>query len=164
MNVLDYHERKKKFMDARFGKMKSFVLRRRQLTSMRKKIDDFVNDNIHSNNILQQVLNMCNVFDYMYSVRDIWQGSEQVKAVVKKKLTDFGTSHPLFNKYMISFGFACPYVKRNKEICYRPFVLCNTHKLCLDRLFARIDDCLFFLPGDICKIIIQYATPYSRKL
>ena len=161
MDLLNYHDRKKKFMDARFGKFKSFVLRRLQIASMRKFIDHLINTN---NDIVDQggkIRLMCTLFDYMYTARDNWQFSAPVNSALKKKLMEFSTDHPLvFRKYLTLFGFACPYVKRDATICYRPGTLCKQHLHCQTRLQKRIDLVLSGMPTEVCGIITLYALPY----
>ena len=162
---MDLHDRKRKFMDKRFGKLKGFVLRRKQVLLMRQYVEEYVDATAHARDSETKVSIMCDLYDYLYRVRDTWQCSASVRLIIKKKLVEFSDSRPLeFNKYMIALGLSCPYIKRNNEICNKKTFLCKTHQKCEERLLERIDNSLLLFPSAVCNIVARYALPYTRKL
>lgn len=154
-------------MDSRFGKLKSFVLRRIQFVSMRNQIDACIIPNLSTPVIVQKIQFATQLYHYLYVTTDIWGGSTGLCLMVQKKLTEFYVVEPMiFSPFMIAFGYHCPYRKRNNDFCRKkvcPGEVCPRHHLCAERRSDRITSTLLFLPVSLCGIITQYALSYDRR-
>lgn len=157
----NFFDRKKKYMNARFGILKGFILRKRQFISMRYTLDYFITSNTNAITVEEKRKFACDLYDYLHTTRDIWDGSPRLCAMIRAKLMDFYSQESvMFQKYMVLFGYLCPYRKRKGDFCNRPVgthQLCNQHKKCLQRRSTRIADVLSWLPVCICEIVDRYA-------
>ena len=156
---------KKKYMNNRFGRFKSVVLRKKQYILFCYNIKEFTY-NIHTN-ISNEIDNLKKLYDYLYSSRDIWTDLNMVSNTINNKLLEVSCMYPnSFDKYKLAFGYICPYIKRDGEICSKKVQgsLCKTHQKCYTRLKNRITENLLCLPTDICNIIFKYSVSYSLKL
>ena len=158
---------KKKYMIERYGSFKSAVLRFIQFTYFIKITNQIINSHylliIDRMNKIESVKKM---YDYLYSTRDIWTCNIQFKKKVREKLFDFTKDEPtIFKKYMILFGYICPYIEKN-NICGKKVYgrICLKHKKEEKNKNININTTLDIFPIEICNIISEYSVNYSWNL
>jgi hypothetical protein len=158
--------KKQKFMNNRFPKLKGVVYRYVQLLSFMEKTSTFIISLEEARgDQVGQIIIVINIFTYLYNTRDIWASIDKFCTVVNKKMIELSQQEPfMLKKYLLRFGYICPYPKRNQEICSKRVngTLCKTHSKCQDRLHSRILYSLPSLPTDLSNIVFHYSLPYSR--
>ena len=159
--------KKQKFMKYMFPLLKGLVYRVIQNRSFTAKVKLFISNVEQARHIskAEAVLKSKELFTYLYNTRDIWVSKDRFSTTVKEKMIELTKEEPAFKTYLLQFGYICPYLKRNQEICGKELdgTLCKTHSKCQDRLRSRILLSLPSLPTDLSNIIFQYSLPYSRK-
>ena len=182
-NIFD---RKKMFMDKKFGLFKSLVLRRMQYKLFYKQRDKLFVRNILSLGGIQ-------LYEYYYTTQDIWNRIYLIVYLIKRDYRKTIQSDPSIGKYLPVFGVCCPYVKIDGDMClasvnqskflqngsweeickYNKIYgnrielncsLCPLHKKDEIKRKSIIKDSLYNFPVELCNIIFQYSLPYSFKL
>ena len=103
-------DRKKMFMDKKFGLFKSLVLRAMQYKLFEKqKRKRFHNGGygIHFSCLQDAII----LYEYYYRTQDIWHRISIILHNIRRDYTKIIHSNPkLFDKYLSIFGLCCPYV------------------------------------------------------
>lgn len=110
----------------------------------------------------EKILIAKEIFEYLSRTKDIWTFLNKFSLSVKDKAFELAFEDQTFQKYLINFGYICPYKKRDGHICGKKIndkLLCQMHIKCKDRLKARILENLKFLPSELCNIIFKYIFP-----
>ena len=158
--------KKQKFMNNRFPKLKGLVYRYVQLLSFMEKTSLFLIalEQARGDQVGGLII-VINIFTYLYNTRDIWASIDKFCTAVNKKMIELTQQEPfILKKYLLRFGYICPYPKRNQEICSKQVngTLCKTHSKCQYRLHSRILYSLPSFPTDLSNIVFHYSLPYSR--
>ena len=189
-NIFD---RKKMFMDKKFGLFKSLVLRTMQYQLFEKQKRFYIIiiccNGIHFS-CRQDAINL---YEYYYRTLDIWNRISIILHNIRRDFRYIINSDPKpFDKFLPIFGLCCPYVidgntclksvNQSKflqngsweEICkYNKIYgnrielncsLCPLHKKDEIKRKSIIKDSLYNFPVELCNIIFQYSLPYSFKL
>ena len=107
------------------------------------------------------------LLNYLYYNRDIWSGNKILYDCFNKKASEFASSKPIvFNKYLLLFGYNCPYPKSDGSICLEHISsddrLCDYHKEIIPRVKSEILSGLTTFPKDICDIIFKFTMCYKQ--
>ena len=157
---------KKKYMIGRFGFFKSIVYRWVQLRAFKDVLEPMILRNdyiIHSN---EKISNCKNIYEYLYKTRDIWTDTRKLSNTVKNKLFDLSSQMPyVFQEYLILFGYICPYLKLDGQICGKKVNdgICKRHSKCRIRLKTRVSTSIQCFPPELSNIVFEYVLPYSSK-
>ena len=158
---------KKQYMIEHYGSFKSAVLRFIQFTHFIKITSQIINSHyLLTGDRMNKIESAKKMYDYLYSTRDIWTCNTRFKKKVREKLFDFTKDEPnIFKKYMILFGYICPYIEKN-NICGKKVYgrICHKHKKEEKLRKKDINNTLNTLPDEICNIIFEYSIDYSWNL
>jgi hypothetical protein len=153
---------KKRFMEKRYGLFKSRVCRYMQLKYFADVFAEFFVLNDNAVTARDSFLVCLAAFEYLERTMDIWGDRKTFAESVKEKTFKFAGEKDNFKKYLVSFGYVCPYPKVNGEMCGRKSDgVCKIHKRCEERLKVRIRESLFF-PKELSDIVFEYTLPYER--
>ena len=152
----------------RFGLFKSLVIKQKHYNLFQKTQKKYMSEFQNLYNKEDRLLHIQKMFNYLYSVHDIWKHIKKFTCTIKKKLFEFAFQEPkFFKKYLVSFEHICPYPKRRGKICSKKVNgdLCTKHKNSRARLFFILSSLeILPLPDDISNIVFKYALPYSLHL
>ena len=153
-------------LNKHFGLFKSAVIRNRQLlsfcSSSKQKVIEI--NSLRSDDKIQKIKILLN---YLYYNRDIWCGNKILYDCFKTKAIEFASSKPIvFNKYLLLFGYNCPYPKSDGSICLEHVSsddrLCECHKEIVPRVKTEILSSLTTFPKDICDIVFKFTMCYKQ--
>ena len=178
-------DRKKMFMDKKFGLFKSLVLRAMQYKLFLKQKNKLFH-------LAITCWNWINLYKYYYTTQDIWNRIYLVVYLIKRDIRNSIIGDPNVAKYLPIFGLCCPYVKdcntcleyvnRSKFLHNNSYEeiskffkihnnrielncsLCPLHKKDEIKRKSIIKDSLYNFPVELCNIIFKYSLPYSFKL
>ena len=152
----------------RFGLFKSLVIKKKQYNLFQKTQEKYMSEFKNLYKKEDRLAHFQKMFNYLYSVRDIWKHIKKFSHTFKTKLFEFAFQEPkFFKKYLVSFEYICPYQKRGgNKVCSKKVNgdLCSKHKNSRARLFFILSSLeILPLPDDISNIVFRYALPYSLK-
>ena len=151
------------YMKKRFGFFKSIVYRKMQMVYWQEYTNKLLleEDHIYMNRD-NRIFRIKEIYEHLLRTIDIWYFYVKFFDVVKNKIFELSHNSEL-KVYELSFGYVCPYTKRNGDICYKKLdngrLLCKMHTSCKDRLKVRISENLQMLPKDLNSIIFKYILP-----
>ena len=153
-------------LNKRFGLFKSAVIRNRQLLSFCSSSKKKVNAINYCTSKNKKINKIKILLNYLYYNRDIWSGNKILYDCFNKKASEFASSKPIvFNKYLLLFGYNCPYPKSDGSICLEHISsdrLCDYHKEIIPRVKSEILSGLTTFPKDICDIIFKFTMCYKQ--
>ena len=153
-------------LNKRFGLFKSAVIRNRQLLSFCSSSKKKVNEINYCTSKKKKIKKIKILLNYLYYNRDIWSGNKILYDCFNKKASEFASSKPIvFNKYLLLFGYNCPYPKSDGSICLEHISsdrLCDYHKEIIPRVKSEILSGLTTFPKDICDIIFKFTMCYKQ--
>ena len=154
-------------LNKRFGLFKSAVIRNRQLLSFCSSSKKKVNAINYCTSKNKKINKIKILLNYLYYNRDIWSGNKILYDCFNKKASEFASSKPIvFNKYLLLFGYNCPYPKSDGSICLDHISsddrLCDYHKEIIPRVKSEILSGLTTFPKDICDIIFKFTMCYKQ--
>ena len=153
-------------LNKRFGLFKSAVIRNRQLLSFCSSSKKKVNAINYCTSKNKKINKIKILLNYLYYNRDIWSGNKILYDCFNKKASEFASSKPIvFNKYLLLFGYNCPYPKSDGSICLEHISsdrLCDYHKEIIPRVKSEILSGLTTFPKDICDIIFKFTMCYKE--
>ena len=154
-------------LNKRFGLFKSAVIRNRQLLSFCSSSKKKVNAINYCTSKNKKINKIKILLNYLYYNRDIWSGNKILYDCFNKKASEFASSKPIvFNKYLLLFGYNCPYPKSDGSICLDHISsddrLCDYHKEIIPRVKSEILSGLTTFPKDICDIIFKFTMCYKE--
>ena len=153
-------------LNKRFGLFKSAVIRNRQLLSFCSSSKKKVNEINYCTSKKKKIKKIKILLNYLYYNRDIWSGNKILYDCFNKKASEFASSKPIvFNKYLLLFGYNCPYPKSDGSICLEHISsdrLCDYHKEIIPRVKSEILSGLTTFPKDICDIIFKFTMCYKE--
>ena len=153
-------------LNKRFGLFKSAVIRNRQLLSICSSSKKKVNEINYCTSKKKKIKKIKILLNYLYYNRDIWSGNKILYDCFNKKASEFASSKPIvFNKYLLLFGYNCPYPKSDGSICLEHISsdrLCDYHKEIIPRVKSEILSGLTTFPKDICDIIFKFTMCYKE--
>ena len=154
-------------LNKRFGLFKSAVIRNRQLLSFCSSSKKKVNEINYCTSKKKKIKKIKILLNYLYYNRDIWSGNKILYDCFNKKASEFASSKPIvFNKYLLLFGYNCPYPKSDGSICLDHISsddrLCDYHKEIIPRVKSEILSGLTTFPKDICDIIFKFTMCYKQ--
>jgi hypothetical protein len=158
---------KKKFLDSRVSSLKSLVIRYMQFQRFKSKVIGLHIANEVAVGAEHKISTVEKLYAYLYNTRDIWCSNEVLVLAWKNKAVYFSLSRPdIFDKWLIAFGYKCPYMKRNQQLCCQPVdqQLCCRHQHCDQRRKAAITAHLSQFPIVLCNIIDSYAKSYDWRV
>ena len=149
-----------------FGLFKSAVIRNRQLLSFCSSSKQKVIEINYCTSKKKKIQKIKILLNYIYYNRDIWCGNKILYDCFNKKASEFASSKPIvFNKYLLLFGYNCPYTKSDGSICLEHISsdrLCDYHKEIIPRVKSEILSGLTTFPKDICDIIFKFTMCYKQ--
>ena len=151
--------KKNKFLEKQYGLFKSIVYRKMQIKYLTTHISRLILKCDNVVNKSDKILIAKEIFDYLDRSKDVWCFSNKFLETVRSKAFDLTNEIPEFQKYLISFGYICSYIKRDGNICGKRIdgkILCSMHTLCKNRLENRIEKNLQIIPPEILSIIFKY--------
>ena len=153
-------------LNKRFGLFKSAVIRNRQLISFCSSSKKKVIEINYCTSKKKKIKKIKILLNYLYYNRDIWSGNKILYDCFNKKASEFASSKPIvFNKYLLLFGYNCPYPKSDGSICLEHISsdrLCDYHKEIIPRVKSEILSGLTTFPKDICDIIFKFTMCYKQ--
>ena len=154
-------------LNKRFGLFKSAVIRNRQLISFCSSSKKKVIEINYCTSKKKKIKKIKILLNYLYYNRDIWSGNKILYDCFNKKASEFASSKPIvFNKYLLLFGYNCPYPKSDGSICLDHISsddrLCDYHKEIIPRVKSEILSGLTTFPKDICDIIFKFTMCYKQ--
>ena len=154
-------------LNKRFGLFKSAVIRNRQLLSFCSSSKQKVIEINYCTSKKKKIKKIKILLNYLYYNRDIWSGNKILYDCFNKKASEFASSKPIvFNKYLLLFGYNCPYPKSDGSICLEHISsddrLCDYHKEIIPRVKSEILSGLTTFPKDICDIIFKFTMCYKQ--
>ena len=154
-------------LNKRFGLFKSAVIRNRQLLSFCSSSKQKVIEINYCTSKKKKINKIKILLNYLYYNRDIWSGNKILYDCFNKKASEFASSKPIvFNKYLLLFGYNCPYPKSDGSICLEHILsddrLCDYHKEIIPRVKSEILSGLTTFPKDICDIIFKFTMCYKQ--
>lgn len=154
-------------LNTRFGLFKSAVIRNRQLLSFCSSSKQKVIEINYCTSKKKKIKKIKILLNYLYYNRDIWSGNKILYDCFNKKASEFASSKPIvFNKYLLLFGYNCPYPKSDGSICLDHISsddrLCDYHKEIIPRVKSEILSGLTTFPKDICDIIFKFTMCYKQ--
>lgn len=144
----------------RFGLFKSFIIRCHQryifIKNTRIKIIEINN----TSSAREKITKIKILLNYLYNTLDIWVENNILRDAFKSKTIEFASLKPLlFNKYLLIFGYNCPYTKNDGNICYENILsnkFCDCHKKMISDINSEILLSLSDFPKDICNIVFKF--------
>ena len=154
-------------LNKHFGLFKSAVIRNRQLLSFCSSSKQKVIEINYCTSKKKKIKKIKILLNYLYYNRDIWSGNKILYDCFNKKASEFASSKPIvFNKYLLLFGYNCPYPKSDGSICFEHISsddrLCDYHKEIIPRVKSEILSGLTTFPKDICDIIFKFTMCYKQ--
>ena len=153
-------------LNKRFGLFKSAVIRNRQLLSFCSSSKKKVNAINYCTSKNKKINKIKILLNYLYYNRDIWSGNKILYDCFNKKASEFASSKPIvFNKYLLLFGYNCPYPKSDGSVCFEPVSsdrLCECHKEIVPIVKSEILSSLVTFPKDICDIVFKFRMCYKQ--
>jgi hypothetical protein len=154
-------------LNKRFGLFKSAVIRNRQLLSFCSSSKKKVNEINYCTSKNKKIKIIKILLNYLYYNRDIWSGNKILYDCFNKKASEFASSKPIvFNKYLLLFGYNCPYPKSDGSICLEHVSsddrLCECHKEIVPIVKSEILSSLVTFPKDICDIVFKFTMCYKQ--
>lgn len=161
---MSLYAKKKSFMIKKYGYFKTAVKLSIQCKTFSNNMKTVFKNNESAFEVEDRLRNTLRMFEYLHSTLDLWEYKNKFSETVKNKLFEFVDNYACFKTYLYSFGYVCPYPKRNGVLCDRELDtnyegLCKTHFDCKQRLKKRIGDSIRHLPVDVSNIIFEYAIP-----
>ena len=158
---------KTKLLKKRFGLFKSAVIRNRQLLSFCSSSKKKVIEINYCTSKKKKIQKIKIILNYLYYNRDIWCGNKILYDCFKRKAIEFASSKPIvFNKYLLLFGYNCPYPKSDGSICLEHVSsddrLCECHKEIVPIVKSEILSSLVTFPKDICDIVFKFSMCYKQ--
>ena len=162
---LDLSKRVSYLLLKRWGVLKSVVIKIMQYILFHKTLKKHMLDIEKFHKTDDRLEHFVKISKYIYNNRDIYMRDEIFTNTLKKKIFEFASKAPeMFQEYLVSFGYICPYPKYpGGELCSKKVNggLCPKHTRSVDLLSINIDQSLPTLPRDICYIVLKYTLPYS---
>ena len=157
---------KNKLMEKKFGLFKSIVYRTMQYRSFVKFLN-YIDQSKTLFNGITHIIHMYNILllEYIETTTDIWFPTRSACRVKVFDIYGYEKTYDKdspYAKYLVNFGFVCPYPKSDDIICGKKCSLCSEHKKCVMNLKKSICDSLPKLLPELSNIVFEYALPYVK--